>query len=246
MPCWLQWASGFSDVYLCNFASLFLLYPHCSPGTHSHFHLTPTQKIAADYTLVKALLVVADRDVQRACWRNQRSKSVFPRENISWHPILQLRFGKWEMGFQSFCSIEKPIGHRVVFFLWQFKGLRNWKTEMKNWALNMLEWKTRNSFRIASQNDAHECFLISSQTYLLCLALVLDINLEERNRPIWIWFLQGYLGWEVHPPRHQREGFFGFVSLPLPSLQRDNSHNLHDHKRSLVRTRWTMLAVTSP
>lgn len=174
-------------------------------------------------------------------------QECFPtREHLLTAAILQLRFGKWEMGFQSFCSIEKPIGHRVVFFLWQFKGLRNWKTEMKNWALNMLEWKTRNSFRIASQNDAHECFLISSQTYLLCLALVLDINLEERNRPIWIWFLQGYLGWEVHPPRHQREGFFGFVSLPLPSLKRDNSHNLHDHKRSLVRTRWTMLAVTSP
>lgn len=201
MLCWLQWASGFSDVYLCNFASLFLLYPYWSPGTHSRFHLTPTQVAQASWAW-KLLLTT---HLWKLClWWPTGTCNMHADETSRARMFSHGRTSpdsshfttlvwKMENSVPEFLLNWEAYRPSSCFFLWQFKGLQNWKTEMKNWALNMLEWKTRNSFQIAFQNDAYECFLISSQTYLLFLALALnlgtDINLEERNRPIWTWFL---------------------------------------------------------
>lgn len=64
--CWLP-QSGYSDV------SESLTLPHCSCGSHSHFHLAATQvvegvgdvdlKIAADDMVLKALFLATNWDV---------------------------------------------------------------------------------------------------------------------------------------------------------------------------------------
>lgn len=245
MPCWLQWASGFSDVYLCNFASF------CQPP------LFPWHTLSFSF----------NTDTENCCWLHACESSArggrpgratrmltkpaeqecFPtREHLLTAAILQLRFGKWETGFQSFCSIEKPIGHRVVFFSLAVQGLAELKNRNEKLSIKHVGMKDQKFFPNCFPKWCTWVFSDFQSNILTMSCIGTGHKSWGAESSDMNMIPTGILDWEVHPPRHQREGFFGFVSLPLPSLLRDNSHNLHDHKRSLVRTRWTMLAVTSP